>query len=429
MEAKTRQTAHESESDRPPDPDERCAEPPAADLEPPSRGQRAENLLEMTDESLGKPPEALLDERLKTIARLAAEAANSDGESAQQTPIFIDDTRPMLRIIVRGPQARKAAKAANRFVELCSPRLPRKARFAWARPNSRYFLRSTDAMQAAAYKSLFVLRGEWEERLCAVRRDLGPEAVHRFRVVTRRLRSILRAYRSPLGKKTTAPLESAARTIARSSNAARELDTLARRVQDADCPQLHTRIAVERQQAMRQHLQVLENAVSPFRDAYDAILEAVHPMRRKIARPKAQLPLRKAGPKRAEKSQRKLKRAGVEAMDDEQLHDLRIRAKRLRYFVEALSERLPKKTRKIADRMKRFQDLLGEDRDAAEHEAYLQRFLSESRELPPEEKAELERLTAQLREAQAEARSAFVEAWSRYAERGKRGKKRGEEDS
>ena len=365
---------------------------------------------------------AQLNEEGRRLA-FAAAALSRPAEALTECAVpFVDDTRPRLQIYIAGPDAQKAAEAANRAAAVWNLSLPREARFAPDDSSKQFYLRRGDAMQAAAYKILALLRQEWGQLERVLSQDSGARSVHQFRVCSRRLRSVLQTFRSVLGKETLKPLEKAARAVARSSNQTRELDSLQQLIQDANCPRLLQFASDDRKEAYQKTRQTLDDgAIEHFKAEYAALLDALHPMNRRIERAEAQSKARVEARRLVQRHLQALIQLGdnIDSADMDRLHVMRIASKRLRYTVEALSGQLPKKARRLTEPLIEFQDLLGDDRDAALQEEYMERFLNDSPSLSFEEKRALELLCAGLRRRQTKARSEFLKRWRSFAARNK----------
>jgi CHAD domain-containing protein len=94
----------------------------------------------------------------------------------------------------------------------------------------------------------------------------------------------------------------------------------------------------------------------------------------------------------------------------EEVHNLRISGKRLRYSAEMLRSYYPDR---LALLLKRGQDILGEYQDCVTHRAMLSKDLARQRRLAPRGKqiALLEKLLAELDDRQAALFTQFREIW------------------
>ena len=201
---------------------------------------------------------------------------------------------------------------------------------------------------------------------------LGTEAedLHKFRVATRRTRAIERATRPLLGD-ALKPLSAELKWLAGLLGPVRDLDVLTER--------LRTEVAelAEDRAAGQELVETLERE---RREQREALLEAMDSDRyfellATFESTIALLPdLHAAGGLRriAKKQMRKLDRAARKLPDvpsDEELHTVRIHAKRARYAAE-----LAGAPKKVVEAIKRLQDVSGDHQDAVVAEERLRRI-------------------------------------------------------
>ncbi|MEW9518679.1 CYTH and CHAD domain-containing protein [Streptomyces tubercidicus] len=211
----------------------------------------------------------------------------------------------------------------------------------------------------------------------AVRRDL-PDAVHRMRVATRRLRSAFRSYTTVLDRAATRPIGVELQWLAAELGVERDREVLTARLRAgmAEVPgtlrlgpvDARLRIWSERRRvgARDQVLAVLDGP------RYLSLLKTLHAF---LAEP----PLRKAAGRSAPevvakavlKDYRRLAGRVEAALEeptgqerDEALHGARKAAKRTRYAAEAARPALGGAAKKFAKRTKRVQQLLGDHQDS-----------------------------------------------------------------
>jgi len=205
-----------------------------------------------------------------------------------------------------------------------------------------------------------------------VRLDEDPEGVHQARVATRRLRSDLRTFASLLEPAWGAALNEELKWLAERLGAARDADVLLARLTDrvnllegADAhaaERLLEQLAGSRRVA---HDELLGALREPrYAELLDRLVEAArHP----LLLLEADLPAPAVLPGLVQKPWKKLRKS-VKQLDDpptdEQLHAVRIRAKRLRYAAEAVAPLLGKQARDLAEAAATLQDVLGEHNDA-----------------------------------------------------------------
>lgn len=212
-----------------------------------------------------------------------------------------------------------------------------------------------------------------------VRLDVDPEGVHQARVGTRRLRSDLRTFRPLLDTDWSEPLRDELRWLAAALGRVRDADVLLARLRhDARAlPEqdrgpalgLLSRLERERRQALEEVLVDMES------DRYVALLNrlvdaANHPR----VLPAAQQPAHDLLPGLVRGPWRKLRKA-VKRLDpdppDEELHQVRIAAKRARYAADVVAPVVGDAARRHAKAIARVQDVLGEHHDAAVAEAWI----------------------------------------------------------
>jgi CHAD domain-containing protein len=199
------------------------------------------------------------------------------------------------------------------------------------------------------------------------------EDLHRFRVATRRSRAIIRATR-PLLRDTLAPLGEELKWLAGVLGPARDLDVLLDHLRvaasdlGADEPGAETIVATLEEERERLHDAVLfalaDERYFRLLDAFAASIVSLP----ELGAPDGLRPLAAAELRKLAKAARKL---GDEPTDDE-LHALRIRAKRARYAAELTAVGYGSKalTRYLAA-VKALQDVIGEHQDAVVAEAKL----------------------------------------------------------
>ncbi|MDQ3354937.1 MAG: CHAD domain-containing protein, partial [Actinomycetota bacterium] len=103
---------------------------------------------------------------------------------------------------------------------------------------------------------------------------------------------------------------------------------------------------------------------------------------------------------------------------DEELHQVRIRAKRCRYAAEVAALAVGKPAKQLARAVADLQDVLGEHQDAVVAEAWLR---SVAHELTPGEALVAGQLIAGQRKIAARSRGSWPEAWDRASRRKLRG--------
>jgi len=253
-----------------------------------------------------------------------------------------------------------------------------------------------------------------------VRLGDDPEAVHRMRVATRRLRAVLRAAAPLLERERFERLRGELEWLAGVLGPVRDLDVLGGYLRteiarleptdEAAAAELVERLADECE-AAREAL-FGELASERYFDLLGVLDDAT-----------ATPPLVSTGPsleaiagREFAKLRKTILRAGP-APSDEELHRIRIRGKRARYAAELAEPLAGKPARRFVQEAKRFQDVVGEHQDAVVAEERI-------RALAGCQKAELAFAAGRLAERQgtrrAEARAALPRAWARLERRGRR---------
>jgi CHAD domain-containing protein len=220
-----------------------------------------------------------------------------------------------------------------------------------------------------------------------VRTGEDPEAVHQARVATRRLRSTLRTFSSLLDPDWTDRLRDELKWLADLLGQVRDTDVLLERFNEhlaalpaADAkvgPRLLAALVDQRDSARRRLLR----AMATERYAVlldDLVAAAAAPALLPGAdRPAAQVmpPLVTKPWKRLRKQVRK---AGDDPPDD-QLHQIRIRAKRARYAAEAVEPAIGQPAEDYADAVADLQSVLGDHQDAVVGEAWLREAAGSAR--------------------------------------------------
>ena len=212
-----------------------------------------------------------------------------------------------------------------------------------------------------------------------VRTGEDPEAVHQARVATRRIRSTLRTFSKLLDEEWTDRLRDDLKWLANLLGEVRDTDVLLERFSGhlAELPaedekagrRLLTRLSEERDQARRRLLGAMaqEKYAELLEDLVDA---AAAP----ALLPGGDHPAVEVMPPLVRRPWRRLRREVRKAGDnppDEQLHQIRIRAKRARYAAEAVEPAFGKPAEDFADAVSDIQTVLGDHQDAVVGEAWL----------------------------------------------------------
>ncbi len=261
--------------------------------------------------------------------------------------------------------------------------------------------------------------------------DLGArlgkvEGIHQARVATRRLRSDLRTFGPLLEERLVSDLQAELKWLAAALGEVRDADVLLERLR-SDCSRLRdvdsdaatallARLEAERSDARDRLLQVLDSrryavlldrlvagvddpSVDNGADGWlrvEAHAPATEVLPGLVARPWQRL--------------RKAARASGPTATDEQLHEVRIRAKRCRYAVEAAAPAVGKRARPLAEAVAGVQEVLGDHQDAVVAEDWLR---ATAQHLDANEAMVAGQLVAAQRASAEASRGAWPEAWRR----------------
>jgi CHAD domain-containing protein len=220
-----------------------------------------------------------------------------------------------------------------------------------------------------------------------VRIGEDPEAVHQARVATRRLRSTLRTFSSLLDSEWTDRLRDELKWLADLLGAVRDTDVQLERFSEhlaalpaADAklgPRLLAGLVEQRDSARRRLLQAMAS------DRYAVLLDdLVAATAAPALLPGGGRPAAEVMPPLVAKPWKKLRKEVRKAGDDpadEQLHHIRIRAKRARYAAEAVEPVIGSPAEDFADAMADIQSILGDHQDAVVGEAWLRQAAGSAR--------------------------------------------------
>ena len=252
------------------------------------------------------------------------------------------------------------------------------------------------------------------------RQGADPEELHQLRVAVRRMRAVLRSARPFLDKSWSEPLRAELGWLGRSLGPVRDLDVLLDRLRgdaaeldEAERPaaeQLLAGLDAAREQAREQLIAALDS---------DRCAELIHSLAEAVRGP---LPTSGTSEDTARELRalvaaqyRKLRRAVDELPadpTDEQLHELRILGKRLRYTAELAGGVLGRPMKQLLTAVKAVQDVLGEHQDACVAEQRVRDLLAERGDAADVEVAfAAGRLVERERARRAEHRARWWQAW------------------
>lgn len=258
------------------------------------------------------------------------------------------------------------------------------------------------------------------------RRALDPEFLHDFRVAVRRTRALLRGVKAALAPATYDRFREEFRWLARQTSRARDLDVylldfddFAARLAPADRPALDPVRRWLEQETAREHARLADTLAG---DRVDTILDdwAAAIESEAFGREPAEGD-RTAGAFAArvvDRAHRRVLRDGraiTAASPDEALHDLRKRAKALRYLIDGFRGAFDRKTvKKQIRHLKDLQDNLGRHQDRAVQVETLRHIADSLGEAPPATFMALGVLVEQLDRDRHALRDEFAEHFEAY---------------
>jgi CHAD domain-containing protein len=223
-----------------------------------------------------------------------------------------------------------------------------------------------------------------------VMRDRGaradePDAVHKMRVATRRLRSALATYRPVLDRTSTEPVRDELRWLGAVLGRSRDAEVQLQRLQDLVVAQSEdivlgpVRRRIQLEMTARHRAAHAELVAELEGDRYFRLLDALEdlasapPLIHRAAKPaRTQLPvLVGRATRRVRKADRAVAHATTNTTRYAQLHEVRKAAKRARYAAESAAPVVGKPARRLAKRMEAVQEVLGEHQDSVAAAALL----------------------------------------------------------
>jgi CHAD domain-containing protein len=246
-------------------------------------------------------------------------------------------------------------------------------------PDARELSVDSTVADLATYSMVEPLR-RLVARDAQVRAGEDPEAVHKARVATRRLRSDLRTLRPLLSTDWCESLRDELKWLGLMLGRVRDADVFLSALQSAS-----QRLSADRQQEAAIFIGRLRDGRARDQaalvdalnsDRYTKLLDRLvlavhHPaVRADVADKRARTFSRHLLARAPKRLRRQVRKLGPDP-DDPALHEARKRAKQARYACELLAPLLGKRARKAAHRYEAIQELLGEHQDAVVAVAWL----------------------------------------------------------
>lgn len=214
-----------------------------------------------------------------------------------------------------------------------------------------------------------------EQNLDGLHKDIDTEFLHDFRVAVRRTRSGLSQIKGVFHPDVVAKAKVDFALLGKWTNRLRDLDVylLARddymalvpeEMQD-DLQLFFDHLAQERGDALRELLQNLNS--EQFQAILDTWRDLLEQPETAAEAPDAELPILELAGKRIYKKYKQIRTAGLaihEGVPDQDIHDLRIECKKLRYLLEFFSSLYPSEfSSDLIRRLKHLQTVLGDFND------------------------------------------------------------------
>jgi len=364
----------------------------------------------------------VLDERDKTVLRLALEDASSRDAAARPVPgtvrvlplrgydrerdevvRFLEDELNLAAAVDSGLVRALAAAGRDPAREVPVWRVELEPGQLAGRALRRVLLRLLEVMEAS------------EEGLLA---DVDTEFLHDFRVAVRRTRSILQQLKKVLPPEEAAHFRDEFAWLGRLTAGVRDLDVflLEARVR----PELQPLVAHLEAARLRDRAHMVEGLRSgrygELRRGWRAFLEAP---RHEADPARAERPIEEVASRRIRKLHRGiLERAGVMDADTPPaaLHGLRIECKKLRYMIDAFGCLFARgQVKRLLRALKRLQDVLGDYNDLVVQQATLYRFGREMSGASPETLLGLGGIVERLRQRADETRPVILERLREFA--------------
>lgn len=250
---------------------------------------------------------------------------------------------------------------------------------------------------------------------------IDPEGVHKMRVASRRLRTILKAFRNVLGDAVVAHFNAELRWLAQNLGRARDADVTERGARESEAGDTDHYVYFLRQQtiAAYEHLAnvLASERCAMLEDDLEEVIAAGPPgdMQEQFGK----LSIAASADQLIHAALNKLLAHGDAIEADSparQLHKLRIETKRFRYLLDFFSTVQADKWREATEAVKRIQDILGEHQDAVTAQAHLADYSASL----PNDASGRECLSTAARLIQVEAerigtcRQQFATAWADF---------------
>ena len=246
-----------------------------------------------------------------------------------------------------------------------------------------------------------------------------PEDLHQMRVATRRVRALLRTARPLLDPEWNRALRKEISWLANILGVIRDFDVLLQKLgsETQTLPQseqkffasLLTRLESQRSVAQASMLDALRS------ERYLTLLDRLISASIHIEIINPNIPLQSLVKKEFDKLSKAVDNLPKHYTNDD-LHQVRIRAKRVRYATELAEQCIGKTATRFIQQIRKFQNLLGDHQDTVMIEQQLKNFLQSSRQVKAAFTSGV--IVERLRRRRAKLRAAFPHRWHKLKKRG-----------
>ena len=346
----------------------------------------------------GRALAEIADDSVSATVPAAAPGLPAEHRSWRELEVELVDGDPELlhrlveRVLAAGalvsPSASKLARALGDRLDAAPPE-PRPGKPAKGKKKKKKQKKARTESASGADVVLAAVRQQVEALRDAdlMIRTGQPDAVHKFRVACRRLRSILAAFRPVLDRTATDPLRAELRDFGEQLSDARDgevaLTHLSALVAAQPPELIPGPVAARVQQSrLQEELHGAEQAGRTLGDArYLRLVDALHvlltdPALAAGAGEPADRVLRDAVRRSGRRLRHRIDDARQAAADQEAsaLHEARKAAKRVRYTAEVAVDTLGPRAEALVECMERVQDVLGDSRDTEITRAWCERM-------------------------------------------------------
>lgn len=363
----------------------------------------------------------------KIVARLSEQRISMAGSDSS---ISFLELRPLLGYEDEAKQIARAFDAATGFTRDLTPALDWVMQTAGhgeppLSPAKAIQLTSEQSAQSAVSQIARVMIEAARQNEAGLLADIDTEFLHDYRVSIRKLRSVLSLIKGVYPKLDTKRLKGAFGDFARTTNRLRDLDVYLMEEDSfrsmlpeslrAGLPPLFEAFRVERRRELsriRRHFRS-PSYRKAIQDQIDWFTQTTPP---KGAR--SDLPIGQLSAREIFLHYKRVAKRGAALADDtpdEEVHELRIECKKLRYLLELFASLYPaKEIKTIIRQLKGLQSVLGQFNDSAVQQLSLADSLAHAPELGRESAAALGGLIAHLHQSQILARSRVSEKFRQF---------------